>query len=44
MKTYVSEKHKKGGKHDGQKPSEEQHKGEKRTPPRFENFEGKQVE
>ena len=44
MKAYAGEKHKKGGKHDGRKPSEENHNGDKRTPPRFENFEGKPTE
>lgn len=41
MRAYEGEKHKKAGKHDGVKPSEERHKGEKRTPPRFETFDGK---
>jgi hypothetical protein len=44
MRAYTSEKHKKGGKHDGAKPAEERHKGEKRTYPRYETFDGKPTE
>jgi hypothetical protein len=44
MKAYSGEKHKKSGKHDGSKPAEERNKGEKRTSPRFENFNGKPTE
>jgi hypothetical protein len=44
MRAYTGEKHKKAGKHDGVKPSEEHHKGEKKTPPRYESFEEKPTE
>jgi hypothetical protein len=44
VKTYASEKHKKSEKNNGSKPAEERHKGEKKTPARYENFNGKPVE
>jgi hypothetical protein len=44
MKAYVSEKHRKSGKNDGIKPAEERHKGEKKTPARYENAKGQPIE
>jgi hypothetical protein len=44
VKTYASEKHKKSEKNNGSKPAEEAHKGEKKTPARYENFNGKPIE
>jgi hypothetical protein len=44
VKTYVGEKHKKSEKQDGHKAWEDRTKGDKKTPPRFENFNGKPTE
>lgn len=44
MRVYRGEKHKKSGKHDGFRPSEEKDVGTPKTPPRFENHKGQPTE
>ncbi|MCY6485789.1 hypothetical protein OW763_15825 [Clostridium aestuarii] len=41
--TYKGQMHKKGKKHDGHKPQDD-HKENKKTPPRYTNFEGEPIE
>jgi hypothetical protein len=44
LKTYGEEKHKKSEKNDGRKAPEEPHRGDKKTPPRYVNDNGKPIE